>query len=122
MKVVLNGVDVTDNSHKLHLGHMGEAPCLQRSWLRCATLQIPQRRQGNRSDNRGGRGERNYNGGGQYVEIVSNNSIEQRNVSATITNSAEIVEYDASNTTFASQSPYGRGGQRGGRFGPRWNN
>jgi hypothetical protein len=54
---------------------------------------------------------------------VTHNSTsnEPRNVSAANTNTMGVVEYDASNSTIATQSSSGRGGQSGGRFGPRRN-
>ena len=127
MKVVLNGVDVTDISRNFTSDEWDKLrACGGHAYVTQRREYLSGGRHGGRSDNRGGRGGRDgrgYNSGGRYNENAPNdsNNNEQRNVSATNTNTMEIIEYNASNLTIASQSSSGRGGQSGGRFGPRRN-
>ena len=125
MRVVMNGVDVTDISRNFTSDEWDKLrACGGHAYVTQRREYLSGGRHGGRSDNRGGRGGRDgrgYNSGGRYNENAPNdsNNNEQRNVSATNTNTMEIIEYNASNSTIASQSSSGRGGQSGGRFGPR---
>jgi hypothetical protein len=71
-------------------------------------------------DGRGGRGGRGGGRGGHTRgnDRAASNTDDNRNVSAAAI-STEIVEYNASNSTIASQSPSDRGARSGGHFGPR---
>jgi hypothetical protein len=119
MKVVMNGVDVTDVTRNYTSDEWeklkvcgGHTYVYQRRDFLNGRMYGREGRAG-----RNGRGGRGYAGGGRDG---TTNGSEQRNVAVTNTASTEIVEYDASNSTIASQSSSsGRGGQSGGRFGPR---
>ena len=120
MRVVMNGVDVTDvtrnftsedwDKHRACGGH----------------TYVYQRRdflngRGGRGDARGGRGSRGGCGGhaGRHNDRPAQAG-EERNVAAV--NSTAIVKYDASTSTITTQSTQSdgdRGGRTGGRFGPR---
>ena len=67
-------------------------------------------------DYRGGRGGRDSQSGRHHDRSASN---DERNVAAA--NVTDIVEYDASTSSIATQSTSSndRGGHTGGRFGPR---
>ena len=119
MKVVMNGVDVTDVTRNYTSDEWeklkvcgGHTYVYQRRDFLNGRMHGREGRAG-----RNGRGGRGYAGGGRDGTTNGN---EQRNVAVTNTASTEIVEYDASNSTIASQSSSsGRGGQSGRRFGPR---
>ncbi len=124
MRVVMNGVDVTDISQNFTSDEWDKLRACGGHTYVTQRREYVNGRHGGRSDNRGGRGNRGGRNqhGGRYNDNATSNSNETRNVSAANTNSTEIVEYDASNSTIVTQSSSsGRGGQSGGRFGPRRN-
>ena len=121
-KVIMNGVDVTDVTRNFTAD----------DWDKLRSVgghtYVYQRREylnGNASrggrDYRGGRGNaRGGHGGGRGSHPPA--AGEDRVIAAT--NVTDIVEYDASASTLASQSSSStndRGGRSGGRFGPRRN-
>ena len=123
-RVVMNGVDVTDVSRNFtsdeweKLKHVG------------GHTYVSQRREflsgGGRGqrDGRGGRGGTGRGGRGSYAGRYQGAEpgppADNRNVAAASTNENQIVEYHAPPAaTNASQSTSDRGGQSGGRFGPR---
>jgi hypothetical protein len=114
MKVVMNGVDVTDVTRSFTSDDWDKLrSCGGHSYVYQRREYLSER--GGRVGNRGGRGGR---GGGRYINPVPPN--EDRQISAAAV-STDMVEYDASNTTITtkSSSSSGRGSQTGGRFGPR---
>ena len=124
MRVNMNGVDVTDVSRNFTSEEWDKLKACgghtyvyqRRDFLNGRTAGRDGR--GGRGRNGGGRG----NGGGRDANHGNGNDL--RNVSTTNTaaSTTQIVEYDASNSTIASHSSSsGRGGQSGGRFGPRRN-
>ena len=117
MKVVMNGVDVTDVTRSFTSDDWDKLrSCGGHSYVYQRREYLSGRggRDG-RANNRGGRGGR---GGGRSNNPAPPN--EDRQISAAAV-STDIVEYDASNTTITtnSSSSSGRGNQTGGRFGPR---
>ena len=122
MKVIMNGVDVTDVSRNFTSDEWDKLRACGGHTYVAQRREYVSGRHGGRNDNRGGRGRGGRYGGGRYNDNATHTSNEPRNVAATNTNTTEIVEYDASNSTIATQSSSsGRGGQSGGRFGPRRN-
>jgi hypothetical protein len=124
MKVIMNGVDVTEVSCNFTSGEWDELrACVGHTYVAQRREYVSGRHRG-RGNNRGGRGRGGRNGGGRYNDNTTHTSNKSRNAeAATNTNTTDIVEYDASNSTIATQSSSpGRGGQSGGRFGPRRNN
>ena len=122
MKVIMNGVDVTDVSRNFTSDEWDKLRACGGHTYVAQRREYVSGRHGGRNDNRGGRGRGGRYGGGRYNDNATHTSNELRNVAATNTNTTDIVEYDASNSTIATQSSSsGRGGQSGGRFGPRRN-
>jgi hypothetical protein len=122
MKVIMNGVDVTDVSRNFTSDEWDKLRACGGHTYVAQRREYVSGRHGGRNDNRGGRGRGGRYGGGRYNDNATHTSNEPRNVAATNTNTTDIVEYDASNSTIATQSSSsGRGGQSGGRFGPRRN-
>jgi hypothetical protein len=124
MKVVMNGVDVTDVTRNFTSDDWDKLRAVG------GHTYVYQRRDylsGNAGrggrDNRGGRGGRGGRSlAGRYASDRPAIAGEDRNVAAA--NVTDIVEYDAStSSTIASQSTSSndRGGRSGGRFGPRRN-
>jgi hypothetical protein len=123
MRVVMNGVDVTDVTRNFTSDDWDKLrACGGHTYVyqRREFLNGTGGRGGGR-DNRGGRGGR----GGRGSHAGRHNDrpaiAEERNVAAA--NVTDIVEYDASTSSIATQSTSSndRGGRTGGRFGPRRN-
>jgi hypothetical protein len=123
MRVVMNGVDVTDVTRNFTSDDWDKLrACGGHTY-------VYQRRdflngnsgRGTGRDARGGRGGRGGRGNhtGRHNDRPS--TAEERNVSAT--NVTDIVAYDASTSSITTQSTSSndRGGRTGGRFGPRRN-
>ena len=116
-KVVMNGVDVTDVTRSFTSDDWDKLrACGGHTY-------VYQRR--DFLSGRGGRGGRDHGGrgrGGQTGRTANENhnaAADNRNVAAA--NVTDIVEYDASTSTLATNSTTSndRGGRTGGRFGPR---
>lgn len=121
MRVVMNGVDVTDISRNFTSDEWEKLRACGGHTYVAQRREYLSGRHGGRGDRSGARGGRH----GRHHDSQHTNSV-PRNVSTTNTtnnsnNGTEIVEYDASNSTIASQSnnTNARGGQNGSRFGPR---
>lgn len=123
MKVVMNGVDVTDVTRNFTSDEWDKLRAVgghtyvyqRRDFLSGNSGRGGRDNRGGRGGGRGGRGP-----AGRHGDRPANG--EERNVAAT--NVTDIVEYDASaSSTIASQSSSSndRGGRSGGRFGPRRN-
>lgn len=122
MRVHMNGVDVTDVSRNFTSDEWDKLrACGGHTY-------VNQRRDFLSGRSRGDRGGGRGRGGGRYGDNStqqSNATGVPRTVSATTATSnnnggTASVEYDASNSTIASHnSNNNRGGQNGGRFGPR---
>ena len=121
MKVVMNGVDVTDISRNFTSDEWEKLRACGGHTYVAQRREYLSGRNGGRGDNRGGRGGRG--GRGFHSGANESGSNETRNVSAANATTTDIVEYDNSNSTIASQpsAASSRGGQSGGRFGPRRN-
>ncbi len=91
MKVIMNGLDVTDITRNFTLDKWDKLHvCGGRAYVTQGREYLSGRH-GGRGDNRGGREGRSCNKDGQYNDNASNNSNEQRNVSANnTTNTTEI--------------------------------
>ena len=120
MRVVMNGLDVTDISRNFTSDEWEKLrACRGHTYVTQRRKYASGRHQGGgRGDNRGGRNNR-----GGAIIMAGDITITRR---AIRTNHAmypqriEIVEYDASNSTIATKSSSScRGRQSGGRFGPR---
>lgn len=124
MKVIMNGVDVTDTSRNFTSDEWDKLrACGGHAYVAQRREYLSGRHggRGDRGGGRGGRGGRGHGGGNSHSNSSSNTNDVPRNVSATSATgtTTEIVEYDASTSTIASSS--NRGGQSGSRFGPRRN-
>ncbi|KAI2509730.1 hypothetical protein MHU86_4712 [Fragilaria crotonensis] len=122
MRVIMNGVDVTDISRNFTSDEWEKLrACGGHTYVTQRREYLSGRyggRNDNRSGGRGGRGARGSQGRNDSNQSTNAASASTRNVSAT--NTTEIVEFDTSTSTIASQaSTSTRGGQSGGRFGPR---
>lgn len=116
MKVTMNGVDVTDVSRSFTSDEWDKLRVVG------GHTYVYQRREylsgrGGR-DGRSGQRGRAAGRGDRSGERPSGTDDVPRIVGATNT-STDIVEYNASSSSNASQSTSDRGGQNGGRFGPR---
>jgi hypothetical protein len=123
MRVVMNGVDVTDVARNFTSDDWDKLrACGGHTYVyqRRDFLSGNSGRGGGR-DTRGGRGGRGGRGNhtGRHNDRPA--TAEERNVSAV--NVTDIVEYDASTSSITTQSTSSndRGGRTGGRFGPRQN-
>jgi hypothetical protein len=125
MRVIMNGVDVTDISRNFTSDEWEKLRACGGHTYVAQRREYLSGRNGGRGDARGGRGGGRSGRGYQGGHDSSTNTSVPRNVSATSANGnspTETVEYDASNSTIVSQpSSSGRGGQSGRRFGPRRN-
>ncbi|KAI2499225.1 hypothetical protein MHU86_15266 [Fragilaria crotonensis] len=125
MRVIMNGVDVTDISRNFTSDECEKLrACGGHTYVTQRREYLSGRygaKNDNRSGGRGGRGARGSQGRNDSNQPTNAASASTRNVSATNnTNTTEIVEFDTSTSTIASQaSASTRGGQSGGRFGPR---
>jgi hypothetical protein len=117
MKVLMNGVDVTDVTRNFTSDDWDKLrACGGHSYVYQRREYLSGR--GGRDGRSGGRGGRGGRGGGRATNPAPAN--EDRQIAAAAT--TDIVEYDASaNTSITtnSSSSSGRGNQSGGRFGPR---
>ena len=123
-KVIMNGVDVTDIYRNFTSDEWAKLRVCGGHAYVADRRNFLSGRHGGRHDGRGGRGGRSGRGYGYQGGHDSNHASVPRNVSTASSNQpSEIVEYDASSSTIASQptTSSGRGGQSGGRFGPRRN-
>ena len=116
MKVTMNGVDVTDVSRSFTSDEWDKLRVVG------GHTYVYQRREylsgrGGR-DGRSGQRGRAAGRGDRSGERPSGTDDVPRIVGATNT-STDIVEYNALSSSNASQSTSDRGGQNGGRFGPR---
>jgi hypothetical protein len=119
MRVVMNGVDVTDVTRNF----------TSEDWDKLRACgghtYVYQRRdllngRGGRGDARGGCGDRGGRGGHAGRHIDRPAQADEQNVA--VANSTAIVEYDASTSTITMPSTLSdgdHGGRTGGRFGPR---
>ena len=125
MQVIMNGVDVTDISRNFTSDEWEKLRACGGHTYVAQRREHLSGRNGGRSDARGGRGGRSGRGYQGGHDSSTNNTSVPRNVSVASANGnspTETVEYDASNSTIASQpSSSARGGQSGSRFGPRRN-
>jgi hypothetical protein len=116
MNVVMNGVDVTDVTRNFTSDDWDKLrACGGHTYVYQRRDFLNGGGRGGR-DNRGGRG----GGGGRHAGRHNDRPTEERHVAAA--NVTDIVEYDASTSTIATQftsTNSDRGGRSGGRFGPR---
>ena len=112
--IIMNGVDVTDVTRNF----------TSEDWDKLRACgghtYVYQRRDFLQGNGRGGCDNRGGRGGGRQAGRHNDRPAEERNVAAA--NVTDIVEYDASTSTIATQSTSSNsdcGGRSGGRFGPR---
>ena len=121
MKVVMNGIDVTDVTRNFTSDEWDKLrACGGHTYVYQRRDFLSGRGSRGGRDDRGGRGGRG--GRGPHAGRHDHHAIaDDRNVAAA--NVTDIVEYDASTSTIATQSSSSndRGGRTGGRFGPRRN-
>ena len=118
-KVVMNGIDVTDVHRSFTSDEWDKLRSCGGQAYVYAHRDYLSGRGGGRDGRTGGRGGRGGRGSGRSNNTAPANEDRQISAAAATT---DIVEYDAStNTTIStnSSSTSGRGGQSGGRFGPR---
>ena len=112
--IIMNGVDVTDVTRNFTSEDWDKHPtCGGHTY-------VYQRRDFLQGNGRGGCDNRGGRGGGRQAGRHNDRPAEERNVAAA--NVTDIVEYDASTSTIATQSTSSNsdcGGRSGGRFGPR---
>jgi len=118
-KVIMNGVDVTDVTRNFTTDDWDKLrACGGHTYVYQRRDYLSGRGSRGGPDNRGGRGR---GGRGQVTGRHGGNKAiaNDRNVAAA--NVTDIVEYDASTSSIATQSTSSndRGGRTGGRFGPR---
>ena len=121
MKVVMNGIDVTDVTRNFTSDEWDKLrACGGHTYVYQRRDFLSGRGSRGGREDRGGRGGRG--GRGPHAGRHDHHAIaDDRNVAAA--NVTDIVEYDASTSTIATQSSSSndRGGRTGGRFGPRRN-
>ncbi len=124
MRVIMNGVDVTDISRNFTSDEWEKLRACGGHTYVAQRREYFSMRNGGRGDARGGRGGRSGHGYQGGHDSPTNTSV-PRNVPAASANGnspTETVEYDASNSTIASQpSSSVCSGQSESRFGPRRN-
>ena len=126
MKVTMNGVDVSDIHRNFSSEEWDKLKAVGGHTYIYQRRDFLNNRGSGRSDGRGGgrgggRGERGYAGGcgSRHSQDHRPNDTPRAIAATAASTSTEIVEYDADAPNSTSTTSSSRGGQNGGRFGPR---